>query len=313
MKYTVLAISLILPFISFSQKIEKFYNYKWQPCDVSYARFYSVIEPKDSLWECNDYFIHESALQMSGFYKDSTCKIAHGTFYYYHPNRKLASFGKYNNGKKEGVWLFYYDNGMIKDSIFYDAGRIKGTMLTWHKNGYIRDSAIRNLDGSGVHISWFDNGNPSYAGYYATGNKKHGTWNYFHRNGKLAAKEVYDNGTLLNKQYFNEAGEAEDTTSKDRPAEFKGGLTAWKKYLEKNLYFPDGYTIQNADKAVVVVSAVIDENGRVTDVEIATPFHEVFNTIALKVMKFSPDWIPAISDNRKVRYAIKQEITFAQE
>jgi hypothetical protein len=53
--------------------------------------------------------------------------------------------------------------------------------------GYLSDSAMYNPDGSGIHVSWFDNGNPSSAGYLAAGYKPRGRWKYFHKNGNLSA------------------------------------------------------------------------------------------------------------------------------
>lgn len=170
-----------------------------------------------------------------------------------------------------------------------------------------------NADGSGMEVSWFDNGNPSAAGYYAAGYLQHGKWQYFHKNGKLSALELYSAGVLKDKQYFDEDGNGiADTANKDRPAEFTGGLNAWQKYLLKNIYFPVQYKFENADKAVVVVSAVVNEDGAVTDVEINSPLYPAFDKIALDVVRKSPKWIPAIQHNRRVKYSFLQAVYFQQ-
>ena len=33
-----------------------------------------------------------------------------------------------------------------------------------------------------------------------------GNWYYYHRNGKISAKEVYEDGLLVDAEYFNEDG-----------------------------------------------------------------------------------------------------------
>ena len=305
---------IFFPLIVSAQHYERYYNYKWQPCEPIQARFYTELNKKDSLWERKDYFIHEQSLQMSGSYTDTTCKIAEGHFEYYYSNRRLQSVGSYKNGKKDGLWLDYYPNQMMQDSIVYVDGNRSGTTLWWHPNGYMRDSAVWNSDGSGVEISWFDNGNPSSAGRYSAGNNQHGKWQYFHKNGKPSAIELYDKGSLVDKKYFDEDGNPlSDTTSRDRPAEFVGGNAAWLKYLTKHVYFPTQYKFDNADKAVVVVEATVDEDGNITDVELNTPLYPAFDEIALKAVRTSPKWQPAIEHNRRVKYRFLQAIVFEQD
>jgi len=298
-----------------AQKVERYYDYAWKPTtDLGRARYFTLIEKKDSVWERHDYFFQERKLQMSGFYKDEENKIAHGLFHYFHPNGMLQGKGNFVNGKREGLWIDYHDNGMIMDSAVYSNGNVLGIQMSWHPNGYPADSAIFNADGSGMEIAWFDDGTPSAAGYFAAGRKKQGKWQYFHKNGQPSSIEVYKAGELVSKQYFTEEGKMEtDTTSKDRVASFPGGIGAWKKYLEKHLSFPSGYKISGADQAVVLISWTVDEEGNVKDARVTGPFHPEFDRIALNVIKKSPRWIPAIQHNRKVKYLMSQPVTFSQE
>ncbi len=265
------------------------------------------------MWERKDYFIHEKKLQMKGSYTDTSCKIQQDEFLYYYPTGNLQTSGKYNNGKKEGLWLNFYVNGMMKDSIMYNQGNKTGTSYAWHINGYEQDSAVWNDDGSGVEVSWFDNGNAASAGRYSAGYKMNGKWQFFHKNGKLSATELYNDGVLKDKQYFDEDGSPTDTVNSDKEAVFTGGIKAWQKYLYKNLYFPTQYKFENADKAVVVVSAVIDEEGNVTETQVYSPLYPAFDDIALNVIKKSPKWQPAIQHNRRVKYAILQPVYFLQQ
>ncbi len=314
MKQLLFLIYSCLPLILSAQHYEHYYDFRWQPCESVEARFYSELNKKDSLWERKDYFIHERSLQMQGSYTDTSCKVPEGRFEYYYANKHLQSVGSYKNGKKDGLWLDFYPNDMMKDSIVYINGNKSGTTMAWHSDGYVMDSAIWNADGSGVEVSWFDNGNPADAGRFSAGYALNGKWQYFHKNGKLSASELYKNGTLTDKQYFDEnGGVVLDTTNRDKAAEFPGGNKAWQKYLVKNVYFPTQYKFENADKAVVVVTATIDEDGNVTQVEVSTPLYPAFDDIALKAVKNSPKWQPAVQHNRKVKYMFQQAIYFSQD
>lgn len=315
MKAFLLFVFFLTTFQITAQKIEKYYDYAWHPTeDIGRARYYALIEKKDSLWQRSDYFIREKKLQMFGSYRDEENKIAVGHFDYYYANGFLESTGEYVNGKKHGLWLQYHENGMMRDSSFYDNGNIVGISQGWHRNGYPADSLVYNNDGSGMGIFWFDNGNPSSAGRYAAGRKMHGRWQFFHQNGNLSSLEVYDTGNLLSKQYFDEAGkEIKDTTSKDTAASFPGGQKAWAKYLQKNLYFPSQWKLSNTDQVIITVDWVIDEEGNISNVFVSAPFHPDFDKIAVNVISKSPKWNPAISHNRKIKAYRRQPVTFSQE
>ena len=294
-----------------AQKIEKFYDFKRQECQPNVARFYSLIIKTDSGYYQTDYFIRENRLQMSGNFKDSTCKIRIGRFALYHPNGKLFSTGNYVEGKVDGLWLYFHDNGKISDSIVYSKGKPVGIHLSWYPNGFPRDSTNLNTDGSGSYASWFDNGSPSSAGRYSEGGRQNGKWKYFHKNGKISSIEIYDKSRLIDKRYFDETGMIlNDTTNNDRKAQFPGGKEVWKKYVANHLYFPHGYKITNADEATIIVTFTVNEDGEVEDVFTSVPFNKAFDEIGEKLIKQSPKWIPAISHNRRVKYIFSQIMKF---
>ncbi|TDH25234.1 hypothetical protein EXU57_14105 [Segetibacter sp. 3557_3] len=314
MKTVSLFLLLITPVSLGAQKVEQFYDWQWQRCEPANARFITILEKKDALWERKDYFLRERRLHRSGFFTDTFFKVQQGNCFYYHPNGVPSSHGNYFNGQKEGLWLSFYPDGSMSDSAVFTGGRVTGTRFTYHKNGFLSDSIIYNPDGSGVEVSWFEDGSPSSAGRYGPGRRKQGKWQYFHRNGKLSALEVYEDNRLLSKQHYNEEGHhLSDSLKPDRPAMFMGMKGDWQRYLQKQLYFPSRYKIVNGDQAVVVVNGVIDEEGKMTAVEVHTPFHPQFDQIAVMAMKNSPKWMPAISHNRRVKFSIRQTITFHQQ
>ncbi len=296
-----------------SQTIQKFYDYNWIETLPANARFYAEIKKTDSGWHRSDYFLHEqNTIQMDGTYTDSSCKVANGVFYFFHPNKIIKYTGRYVNGKKQGLWLSYHNNRLMRDSTYYESGKQVGISLSWHPNGFLSDS--NNVtNGIRTELSWFDDGYISSAGRYNSENKEIGKWQYFYRSGKLSSLETYDeNGIILDKKYFDVNGNSMDTTNHDRVAEFPGGLKAWQKYLENKLYFPSQYKISNSDKAVVVIEFAVNEDGSIENVNVTTPFYEAFNSIAVDVIKKSPKWKPAFLHNRNVKYYHRQSVAFTQ-
>jgi outer membrane biosynthesis protein TonB len=126
---------------------------------------------------------------------------------------------------------------------------------------------------------------------------------------------LYNKGVALNKQYFNEDGTPQPDTSKANSSAVlaKGGLNGWKKYLQRNLHWPSGLRFSTGTLATVGVDFVVNEEGKIEDAEVSVPFHPEFDKIALRIIKESPAWIPAVWHNRKVKSWHRQPVTFEQE
>lgn len=118
---------------------------------------------------------------------------------------------------------------------------------------------------------------------------------------------------LVTAEYLNEDGsKLADTSQSHAGASFKGGLSGWQHYLNNKLYWPGGYEFSNGNQAVVLIQLTINEDGNLENVEVAIPFHPVFDKIALDIIRNSPAWKPAISHNRKVKETFLQPVTFIQ-
>ncbi len=297
---------------SFAQKTEAYYDYFWQSCSPENARYYSTIEKTDSGWLRRDYYTSSRRLQMQALFEDKACKIQNGHSYYFHANGRPSIVDRSIHGKQEGICVRYHSNGMMSDSGMFHDGAVADKRFRWHSNGYLSDSISRLNDSVYVHVGWFDDGALAFAGHMVNG-KADGKWKYYHHNGQLSASEIYSKGKMISVDYFEEAGNLQtDTSSVNREAIIKGGEAAWKKYLEKNLYWPPGLKFTTPAAVTVGISFVIDENGKVINAEVSMPFHEEFDKIALKIIKNSPAWLPAFAHNRKVKAYRRQPVTFTQ-
>jgi antitoxin component YwqK of YwqJK toxin-antitoxin module len=312
MKLIVLLLSLTVCITAFPQKKEAYYDFFWKQSAPENASFYSITQKTDSGWLRSDYYIRTKRLQMQVLYEDEACKIPNGHCYYFHANGQPSIIGKMVHGKQDGICLSYYSNGMMSDSALFRNGKVTDKRFQWHVNGYMSDSISRINDSTCVHVGWFDNGNPAYAGYIVNG-KSNGKWKYFHQNGQVSALETYTDGQMIKAEYFDESGkQLTDTSQVNREATMKGGQKAWTKYLSKNLYWPAGLEFSTPASVAVGISFWVDENGKITGAEVETPFHDAFDNIALSIIKNSPNWLPAISHNRKVKVQKTQPVVFSQ-
>lgn len=93
-------------------------------------------------------------------------------------------------------------------------------------------------------------------------------------------------------------------------SEYPGGAAAWKRYLNKNFHYPqDGLT--NEIQGIVIVQFIVDKEGNVSDVQaVSGPEEGGLREEAIRVIRKSGTWIPAVQNGRKVKSYKKQPVIF---
>jgi hypothetical protein len=94
-------------------------------------------------------------------------------------------------------------------------------------------------------------------------------------------------------------------------AAFPGGVTEWRKFLERNI--DATVPVKNGAKAgtyTVVVQFIVHKDGRVSDVRALTNHGFGMEEEAMRLIKKGPNWIPAIQNGHQVTAYRKQPITF---
>lgn len=96
-------------------------------------------------------------------------------------------------------------------------------------------------------------------------------------------------------------------------SEYPGGAAAWLRFLNKNLRFPED-AINNEIQGTIVVQFIVDRDGNVSDVEtVSGPETGGLRQEAIRVIKQSGKWKPAIQNGRQVKSYKKQPIVFKLE
>jgi TonB family C-terminal domain len=94
-------------------------------------------------------------------------------------------------------------------------------------------------------------------------------------------------------------------------SEYPGGAAAWQRYLNRNLRYPQE-AIDNEVQGAVVVQFIVDKEGNVSDVEAISGPQELRGE-AVRVIKKSGKWTPAVQNGRQVKSYKKQPIVFRLE
>jgi len=140
----------------------------------------------------------------------------------FHSNGKKQALGKYVNEKKDSTWTFYNEQGKLLSIENYSIGTRNGKSIVYYPGGSIlEDSNFKNDKRDGVHKEYYENkqlkseanyvngklvgknafyypnGMLSNIGYYNESGNKFGVWLSKDEEGKVTAREVYENGTLL--------------------------------------------------------------------------------------------------------------------
>ena len=92
-------------------------------------------------------------------------------------------------------------------------------------------------------------------------------------------------------------------------ASFPGGLDGWKRYLERNLQYPESAQ-ENGTQGVIKVQMVVDKDGNITEVQALNNPGDGLAEEAMRVIKKGPKWVPAEQNGRKVTYRFVQNVTF---
>ena len=100
----------------------------------------------------------------------------------------------------------------------------------------------------------------------------------------------------------NDANDPPDKiyTSVEKAPQFPGGMAKFFQYIEDGL---KNEKITEADAGRVIVSFVAERDGSLTEIKIARSVGAKSDTLALKLLKNSPKWLPAMRYGRPVRVA----------
>jgi TonB family protein len=84
---------------------------------------------------------------------------------------------------------------------------------------------------------------------------------------------------------------------------YPGGPASWKRYLDKNLE-------QQGISGTVVVAFTVKNDGKTSDFEVIKSINPDLDKEAVRLVKNSGTWIPAIQNGKKVKYRNRVEIAF---
>jgi periplasmic protein TonB len=238
------------------------------------------------------------------------------TYYGFDENWKAAAVDKavyFLHVVKEGDSLFHFDT-------YY----MNGPLISCE---YFKDSKGKVQHGATVYFN--PRGTRDSLGNFEKGLQQ-GEWLVFNDTGRVKIKKVYDHGALVSSidaiRDDSLKGEEQkrklangETVNIDKnfvlveiESEFPGGQKGWINYLVKNLRYPDR-AINLKKQGQVVIQFIVDKEGKVIQPEIIRSVEYSLDREAMRLIKESPRWVPAVQNGKVVKSYKKQPISFRLE
>lgn len=130
----------------------------------------------------------------------------------------------------------------------------------------------------------------------------------FTSHGDTLEYKIYELGKLIKEQQFGTKDAAEVFTTVQTAPSFPGGDEAWTRYISNNLHYPASLKEKITGK--VFVSFIVDREGFVADIMIIRSLHPLLDEEAMKLIKKSPRWNPAMQNGKAIASSIHIPVSF---
>lgn len=223
------------------------------------------------------------------------------------------SIKNYQNGSKSGLEFDFYRNGkpylvteypangatdsQFRDYLIKASYDSLGTVLAENGNGYVKiyDSNFKNVA---------EEGNIKNA-------KRDGTWKGMCKNPKLSFTEEYKDGQLISGIGVSDDGTTTNySKSRGTQPKFRGGDSAFGRYLGNNINYPD-HERENNIQGRVILAFVVEKDGTATEVKVNKSVSPALDAEAVRVISNSPRWNPATLYGRPVRVSYMVPVNFS--
>lgn len=234
------------------------------------------------------------------------------TFY---PDGKKKEISYYKNNVPVGSQYTYFPNGKLYTELKYDELTPYEYAESVDRFTYVDEfdslGTVLMKDGDGIHREYDEKYKKVLGEGAVKDGKPDGQWKGSDLGMHLRYEEIYEKGQLVSGISISDK---EDTVRYSNARmvapRYKGGAKAFANYLGNNIVYPD-YEKQNNIQGKVLLSFVVDRNGKVTEIKILHSVDAGIDDEAVRVLKQSNAWLPATSYGRfvRVRYTIPISFT----
>lgn len=144
MRHIICFTLFIVPFCSYSQKIED-YSLKHSMKQDGLALTFTVLDPDEKGIKHYDnqktYYWYKSQ-KVLGTQGGSAGQLLHGAFESFYDNKQLCEKGCYEKGLKTGEWNYWQKNGKLARTEHWNNGRPSGEQVYYSKTGEVQKRIV---------------------------------------------------------------------------------------------------------------------------------------------------------------------------
>lgn len=271
MKYLLILLFTCFINLSFAQSDTSivYADHNYNIVDANKADIIYKVYRKDSAnWVMGTYN-KKNIILTKETYTDSLLSFRNGQYIEY-KSGKPSYKGMYIQGMKYGNFLSFDSLGRVTEIKPYQNDTLNGPTSSYWPSG------AKLTEGSYLKGKRIDN------------------WVTYYENGNLAIKEFYSpDGEILKSTYLTIDSIATTKEKIESPAIFPGGMEKFYMFLGNNIKYPIAAAEANI-KGYVFISFTIDEKGRLEDIKIDRKLHPILDNEALRVIRLSGNWEPAV-------------------
>jgi protein TonB len=226
--------------------------------------------------------------------------------------------------------LIFYDKDWKpstakKYSFIVEQKKLNDTCWEWNYYEFNRPRFLsiqfKNQAGGtphGDYVVYTGDGFVDSSGEYANG-KRNGEWNIMASNHRLLRKLEYKNDVVISTkdsaQVHEERKRRDDSIKRAQKdtseieSGFPGGLKAWQRFIVANFSYPKE-SFKSEAQGTVYVQFIVEKDGSVSGVDINKSTEYYVDQEAMRIMRASPKWTPAVQFGKPVRSYKRQPVTF---
>ncbi len=204
-----------------------------------------------------------------------------------------------------GHWhcrIYSLENGaMIRDYLCrtIQPDTIDGFYRNYTDKVLTYEAVYVNGNQHGPETKYYVNQKTKYQGEYKN-DQKQGEWKWYYPSGTLMADLNYVDDSIVSHQYYNENGtKLNKELNEEQPPEYPGGGRALMQRLA-TVEYPYAHRLQEIE-GVVLVSFVIDTNGKIENPTVVFSADTLFSIAAMDVLNKMPVWSPGKQHQLKIR------------
>lgn len=133
-----------------------------------------------------------------------------------------------------------------------------------------------------------------------TKNQLNGSFKTWWENGQLRRHDIYEDGKFISGNCYGINGADTTWFEFEKGASFPGGTDSLRKYLARNLRYPNIAKAQGI-QGTVRVQFTIFPDGSLQDIFVVKPIDPSLDQEALRLVNKMPKWLAATQDGRLVK------------